>query len=303
MKISEQIEALETGKGIQYLLDAAFKIFRNPIVMFDTYYNLIAYTEVVTDDPLWNTLISTGTFRMAEQEFFSEERFTEDVANADKLVVMKSDKLKYDRILGNIFNSENIKVANIVMVESGLRFEPETQAAFEVLADRISAEIKNDNYYTVFGRDYHDAILRKILDGEFSDTMMYTPHVQILYDGFADYLYLAVVDLSKSSVYGGKITGFRNMMAERYPHFKFAVYSGYILALISSKYSTFPREEILENNEKFLEQNGIYTGISCGFENIYELRRHYDETVKMLKDGIAAGGGGNVFVQPGSKCD
>ena len=301
MKKTESFEALETGRGIQYLLDAACEIFRNPIVMFDTFYNLIAYTDLATDDPLWNTLISTGTFSMAEQEFFSEERFTEDVANADKLVVMKSDKLKYDRILGNIFNAENIKVANIVMVESGTRFGPDTQASFEALADKISAEIKNDDRYTAYGRNYHDAIIKKILDGRFGDTLTYTSHVQILYDGFEDYLYLAVADVSKCVMNGDGPELVKNLLIKKYPSFKFAVYSGYVLAVMSSRQRVFPPEEISGEDIKLLEQNNIFAGISSGFENIYELRRHYDETVTVLGNGIAAGGGRHIFLQPEKK--
>ena len=287
----EQIKTIEAGRGIQYLLDSAQSIFHNPIVMFDTNYALIAHTDVVTDDPLWNELVTTGTFSMAEQEFFFHERFTEDVANADKLVIMKSDKLKYDRILGNIFNRENIKVANIVMVECAAPFEKDTQAAFEALADKITDEIRNDDYYTKYGRTYHDAIIKKILDHQIKDPGIYTSHIQILYDGFEDYLYLAVVDVLNS----GKLAYFRGLLESRYPSSKFAVYSDYVLMIMSSKYDSFSPEGIIGGHENPFAQNSIFVGISHCFENLFELRKHYDEALTALKSGIA-GGSGNIFL-------
>lgn len=290
MKKSEQIKNLETGKGAQYLLDEAYRVLGNPIVMFDTYYSLIAYTKDSNDDPLWNTLVTTGTFSMTEQEFFSEERFTEAVANADKMVVMKSAKLKYDRILGNVFNSEKIKVANIVMVECKSAFEADTQQAFEILADRISFEIRNDKHYTEFGRTYHDTMINKILNGEISDTVIYTPHVQILYDGFFDYLYLAAVDINRNEKTADNLIYFRDLLRNEYPSFKFAVYNDYVLMIMSSKYYRFSSEILPGTHGNPFEQHNLYAGISGSFENLYELSGYYGEATTALKNRTAENG-------------
>ena len=296
----EQIKALETGKGLQYLLDSAYKIFGNPIVMFDTHYSLIAYTDVVTDDPLWNEIVSTGTFSMAEQKFFLSERFTEDAANADKLIILRSDKLKYDRILGSIFNRENIKVANIVMVECSAAFGKDIPAAFEAVTDKISGEIRNDEYYTAYGRTYHETIIRMILDDKIKDDGIYTPHVQILYDGFLDYLYVAVVDVLQGDKTPDRLECVRELLKKRYPSFKFAVYSDYVLMIISSKYDSFSPEGILGAYENPFEQNGLYAGISGSFENLYELKKYYKDALRILKKGIAGGiagsGGRKIFL-------
>jgi hypothetical protein len=299
MNKQEKIKNLETGKGIQYLLDAAYKIFGNPIVVFDTYYSLIAFTEDVNDDPLWNTLISTGTFSMEVQEFFSSEQFTESVANADKQVIMKSDKLKYDRILSNVFNREHIKVANIVMVECKTPFGKSILTDFEVFADKVMEEIKDDNYYIAYGRDYHDALINKILDGQIIDTFIYTSHVQILYDGFQDYLYLAAINTGNGTTRQNdhsNLKQIRDMLIQRYPSFKFGIYSDYILMIISSKYINFSPEIIIEDRqENIFAHNNLFVGISSSFENIYELDKYYNEAVTALKNGIAADNKQNIF--------
>jgi len=282
----DQIKALETGKGIQYLLDSAYKIFGNPIVMFDTHYALIAYTDVVTDDPLWNKLVSTGTFSIEEQEFFSSERFTEDVANADKLVVMKSNKLKYDRILGNIFNRESVKVANIVIVECKAPFGADIQVAFEAFADKVTNEIQDDDNFTEYGKAYHNDLIKKLLDHQINDPMIYTAHVQILYDGFEDYLYLAAVGLLQSDTSHDKLVFFKGLLENRYPSFKFAIYSDYIVMIMSSKYNNLSTEWFLGDQENPFVKNSLFVGISSSFENLYELRKYYNEAVTALRNGI-----------------
>ncbi|MCL2319115.1 MAG: hypothetical protein FWC45_03440 [Treponema sp.] len=291
-----EINALENGKGIQYLLDTAYRIFHNPIVIHDTNYNLVAYTDVVTDDPLWNELISTGTFGMKTQEFYARECFTENVANADKLAILKSDTLKYDRISGYIFNRDNIKVAIVIIVGCNTPFEEDDPAAFELFADKLTGEIKDDKYFTEFGRAYHEVIINKLLNRVIRDPKIYTPHVQILYDDFTDYLYLAVVDVTHSNIHQNRLAYFKSLLESRFRTFKFAVHSDYVVMIMSSKNKIQSKECFFNGSDAIFEQNNLFVGISSGFENFYELPEYYDKAVTALKKGISDSSGQRIFL-------
>ena len=290
MDKSAQIKALTQGKGIQYLLDAASEILHDPIAMFDTNYALKAYTDSCSDDPPWNELITTGTFSPETQEFFARECFTEEVANVNKLVILKSGKLKYDRIHGNIFNRDHIKVANLVMVGCNAPLGAEEMSAFELLVDKITHEIQNDEYYIVYGRAYHESIINKLLDRIITDPRIYTGHVQILYDNFEDYLYLAVVDTGRAGTHRNKPAYFKDLLESKHPSFKYAIYSGYIVMIMSSKYRKIHEAGFFDKHDNLFEQNNLFVGISNSFENLYELRQYYDEAVAVLKNGIETGG-------------
>jgi len=292
----EQIKSLAQGKGIQYLLNAAYTIFHNPIAMFDTNYTLKAYVNVTSDDPLWNELISTGTFSMETQEFFARESFTEDVANANKLVILKSSELKYSRVLGYIFNRDNIHVALIVMVVVDTPFEEEEQAAFEELVDKITMEIHDDEYFTAYGRAYHEAIIIKLLDRIIKDPRIYTPHMQILIDGFEDYLYVAVVDIKQNNGTQNSLMYFKDMLMNKYRSFKFAIYSGCIVMIMSSKYRVFYEGMFFDKDNNLFIENNLYLGVSSSFENPYELREYYEQAVTALKNGIKKNDNQRVFL-------
>jgi len=296
-----QIKALSKGNGIQYLLDAAHNIFHNPIAMFDTYYNLKAYTDVASDDPLWNELISTGTFSMQTQEFFAQEYFTEDVANADKLVILKSGELKHDRILGYIFNRENIRVALIVMVGLDALTGAEDIAAFEGLADKITDEIHDDDYFTSYGRAYHEAIIVKLLDGIIKDPTIYNPHVQILCDGFEAYIYASVVDVSHNNMetkesHQNTLAHFKSLLENSYRSLRYAIYSDSIVMIMSSKQKDFTEGLFFDKDNNLFTHNNLFVGISSSFENPYELRKYYDQAVTVLKNGIEKSKGRHIFL-------
>jgi hypothetical protein len=177
-------------------------------------------------------------------------------------------------------------VANIVMVECRSSFGTDIQAAYEMLAGKITEEIKDDEHYFTYGRDYHEAIIKKILDRQITDTFIYTAHVQILFDGFEDYLFLAAVDIRQSK--NKDLKQVRDMLVQRHPSFKFAIYSDYILMIMSSKNNCFSPEVIIGDQENPFEQNDFFFCISSRFENLYELEKYYNEAITALKNGIAA---------------
>ena len=279
----EQIKALKKDSGIQKLLDDAQGILLNPIAMFDMYYSLIAYTETETDDPIWNELISTGTFSMETQQFFADAYFTLNVSSADRIVVLKSELLKYDRVLAYAFNRNHIKVANLVMVACNIPFTADDLVAFNAFAEKITARIRNDGYYTEYGIAYHNDLIGKILDGYIKDTRIYAPHIQILYDGFDGYLYLAVVSVGSGETPHDRLVQMRDLLMDKYKSFKFAIYSGYIVMIISSKQESFYVNRILGKHDELFSSNDLCLGVSNCFENMYELRKYYDEAIAALK--------------------
>ena len=296
-----QIKALENGKGIQYLLDAAYEVFHNPILIHDTNYDLLAYTDVARfGDPVWDELVSTGTISMKTQEFYAKVWFTEDVANADKLVILKSGELKYDRITGYIFNRDKIKVAVMAMVWVDRPFESEDTAAFEELADKITCEIRDNDYFTAYGKAYHEALIVKLLDRVIDNPKIYTPHVQIFFDGFEDYLYVAVVRTMQNINTRKRLQYLKNFLENKYRSFKYAIYADDIVMVMSSRYKDFYRERSFDQNNNFLKQNNLFVGISGSFENPYALREYYDEAVMALKNGIDQNNGQRVFLCSGN---
>ena len=286
----EQVKEIREDQELQCLLDDAYKILRNPIAMFDTYYSLIKHTDVATDDVIWNELISTGTFSMETQKFFANERFTFNVSNADRIVLLKSDELKYDRVLAYVFNRENIKVALLVMVESNSPFTADDFIAFSALADKVTSKIRDDEHYLKFGRAYHDSILNMVLDGDIRDTRLYAPHMQIIYDGFESYLFLALLSVGKGSAQPDKLTFIKDLLVERFPAYKFALYAGCVVMIMSSKQNSFDSDSFFGEYEDFFERNDLYAGVSSSFENLYEIKDYYDEASTALTSVVESDG-------------
>ena len=289
MSKAEQIESLENGRGIQHLLDASLRIFQNPVCVFDTGYNLLADNKAECDDPLWQELISTGTFCQETLEFISSMYFAVLDADADKLAVMKNPKLEYDRLNVKLFNRNGIRVASLLMIGYNMPLEEEDSVALINLAEKIELEIIGDESFNIYGYKSHETIINNLLDGIFDDPKVYTAHIQILYDGFEDYLRLAVIDVGQNDIFQ-----INELLESRYPSYKFAKYSDQIVVIMSSKLKSFDEAALLD--ESLLAEYNMFAGVSDCFENMYELRGYYDQATAELSGGIKANNGQRVFV-------
>jgi len=282
MSKTEKMKKMKSGNGIQHLLDEGYKILGNPINAFDADYNLMAYTDVSVDDRFWIELITTGTFCIEAQMFFMNECFTDDVANAVKLALMKSDKLKYDRILGHVLNGNGIKVANVLMFECNEPFDQDTIAAFEILVDLLTKEISRDEHYITYGEEYQNRWIKKLIDYDIEEKGLYSPHVQILYDNFKSNLYLAVVDITRSEAQHNGTKYFVDLFRQKRNDFKYAVYDKYIVVILSTNHKSFDVNRELNGLADYFEQENMFVGISSSFENFFELRKYYAEAVQAL---------------------
>lgn len=282
MSKTEKMKKMKSGNGIQHLLDEGYKILGNPINAFDADYNLMAYTDVSVDDRFWIELITTGTFCIEAQMFFMNECFTDDVANAVKLALMKSDKLKYDRILGHVLNGNGIKVANVLMFECNEPFDQDTIAAFEILVDLLTKEISRDEHYITYGEEYQNRWIKKLIDYDIEEKGLYSPHVQILYDNFKSNLYLAVVDITRSEAQHNGTKYFVDLFRQKRNDFKYAVYDKYIVVILSTNHKSFDVNRELNGLADYFEQENMFVGISNSFENFFELRKYYAEAVQAL---------------------
>jgi len=297
MDMMEQVKALKNGVGIQNILTAAYKILGNPIVMFNTEYNLLSYTEVVTDDPVWNEIITQGTFSMETQEIFKSEGFIEAMANTKRITYMSSDKLKYDRIVGKVYNKNNVHVANLVTVECDKPFALHDPVVFEAICKLMTREISNSEFYQEYGKIYQETLIKNLIDGNFDDRELYASHVAILYDNLKDNLYLAVVDISQCDPDYAKLVYFRDLFRQMQTEYRYAIYSNYILIIISTNNRILDVNKELNELNLLFEQNKMYAGISGRFENLFELRKYYMEALKALKYVLESKSSQRIFPQ------
>lgn len=292
-----QINALVNGRGLQYLLNEAYKIFGNPALLFNMEYELLAYTEnVVADDWCWNEIVSRGVFCKDSIAFFKEEGFIDAAANTKDIAFLTSDKLEYDRYYGRITNSDHRTVVDLIITACYEPFDENTPAAVEALCRKLSKEISANKFYQRYGVTYHETLMRKLMNKDIDDKIIYSDHVANLYEGLKANIYVAVTEVGKCTKAFGDLEDLRDLFKRIQPEFTYAVYDHYLIILMSTDEERLKINVLLNILAAFFKENNLYAGISSRFDNLYKLRTHFDEAVEALTNGLTQAGDHNSFL-------
>ena len=275
---SSQIKAIRKGIGLQQLLDEAYSILGNPMLIFDMNYRLVAYTDVKNDDPIWNEFVETGRLSPKTIEFSMAESFIDVAANSDgRAYLLISEKLKYNRIIGQLYNKKSEPVADLAVVACKKPFEDNDQSLIRKICDKISQEIGNDKYYLNYGKAYIENMIIRLIENDFEDRRLYADHIANIYRGFKKYIYVAAASSADSN-----LVYLKELMRQTQPDLKYTIYHNRIVILFSSNYKTFQAKRDLQKLYSIFEQENIFVGISTSFENLFELPRYYAEAVAAL---------------------
>ena len=292
----KQLNKIKNGKGIQHILDRTYAIMGNPVLVFDMEYKLIAAAAgAVNDDPIWCEFMTHGKLTDTTIEFFKNESFIDSVANCtqfDGVTYLFSDKLKYDRFFGQLYNKEQLAVADMVMVACERPFKMDTPKLIKTVCNILSEELSKNNYYQIYGQVYQDNIMKLLIEATIADKGIYSGHVSNIEKGLKSHIFLAVIDIAQT-----KQTNHTNMEPKHFidlfkqaqPNCKYSVYNDYIVMLISSDRTKLSIKKDLNNLNELFEKENIHAGISSCFENLFELQKYYFEAMDALNDEKKAG--------------
>ena len=282
-----QLYEIEQGKGLQYVLDKTREIMGNPALIFDMEYKLIASpTDAENDDPIWCEFMTHGKLSDETIEFFKNESFIDSVANCtqfDGVTYLLSDNLEYDRIFGQVYNRDQLPVADLVMVACENPFEDYTPELIKTVCSILSEEISLDDDYQSYGQSYQESIIGKLIEGNISDKGVYSGHVSNIDRGLKPNIFIAVAEVPQVNPEYAHLAALRDSCKRAEPSFKYAIYSGYVIIIISSSKLAINFKKDLCNLLNLFEKEKISVGISSRFENLFELHKYYLEAVYALR--------------------
>ena len=292
----KQLKALENVRGVQNILDEAYKILGNPLLAHDMEYKLFAHNkDAVNDDPIWNEFTTNGTVDLHRLEFYKNETFFDMAAYAEKVTFLPSDSLKYDRIFGKLFVEDHIQIGCVVITACDKTFESYDIELFEIVCDILNKEFSKSEYYQNYGQAYMETLIGKLIEDNLDNKLLYTTHIESIYTGLKGDIRLIVADISQIDPTFSQLVFFRDLFKQTQPSFKYAIYLNYIIILMGSDSETFHIKQDLHKLYRIFEQNNIYAGISSRFENLFGLSRYYNEAVNALKLGLKTNGSQRIF--------
>jgi hypothetical protein len=276
----------------QRILDTAYRILGNPIVLIDTSYNLLARTEnTSTDDALWNELISGGRFSHETVDFFNTAGFIQAVAGSEVVSLLHSEALAYDRACAKFFDSGGIQLGSIVVVACYRPFEPADFDNMILTCELISADIRRD-VFSMTENVFCDATLDALLacSGDLENAGVLTLRAEL-----KPYIYVAVADVSVYEHTLSHLAYFRDVFSRLQKEYKYYIHLNNIVILLGTDRDLLSAERDLKQLGIFFARYHVFVGVSGAFLNLSEFRAHYKQALDALNHGMSQSGGAHIF--------
>ena len=283
----QHILKIRKRKGLKYILDEAYKILGNPIFVFNMEYELIAHSEGYdNDDRICAEFVKYGKLGAETIEFFKDENFIDAVANCNGTTYLSSEKLKYDRIFGQLYNdnSKLCPVADLVIVACEQPFCKDMSDLIATLCTVISSAFAKDKFYKKYAVSYQENIAALLLDGKIENKGIYSGHLANIYNSLKNNIFLVAANIESGAAMQ-KLMQRRDAFSLACPDFKYYIYSGYIVMLLSFEEKTLNfQNKCLRKIFRLAKKFNMPLGISDCFENLFEMNEKYRQALLALEE-------------------
>jgi hypothetical protein len=285
------------AEALKKIVSSAYEALGNPLVMFDTSYNLLAFSENrVDDDPLWNEFVSNGVFSHETVDFFNRAQFIRAVSDCDVVTLLKHEDLKYDRACAKFFDGNGIQLGNITVVACYRPFCPQDYKVMEEVCQQIADEIENNAAIAMTERVFYEKFISDLLENNASPQSL-ADSLGSLYSDHGRHIFLLTADISRYDQTLSHLAYLRDTLAALQEEFRYFIYLNNIVILASFDKPIIDTAKDLGKLNSFFIKYNIYAGVSDSFgaRDLGAARSHYRQAVAALNYGMSRNPGCRIY--------
>lgn len=274
------------NKGLQGIIDEAYKTLRNPIIIIDNSYKILAMNKEVVD-------VNERFKFQAELGYLLEENL-EDIKSAKVYEEMRKTKFPHYGFdpksgltwINSLVYVYGIEAAHLGVIETGKKFTAQDQEFIHFLCNLISLELqKNDSYIRNHGI-MHNVFLSELLEGIVSSpSLIDIRSRQLEWETSGNFCIMTLFDKS-NTIFNKKASIISEYLRPIFPGSHWAVYENKIVFLLSLKDKNI--QNLLDENSRlliYLKENYLTASFSNIFKNLTGTTNAYQQSLKAFDLG------------------
>lgn len=274
------IEILHANQGLQAIVDKAFEILQNPIIVVDTSYKILAMYQKNVDTGERTDLEeqrAAGYMLQSNIDAMNRARIYEQTREKGYPLYNKEPGAAHGWITALVY-IHGIEVGQIGVMDSLHAFTDVDFELIDFLCKVISLELQKSDFYRTNQGLMHSYFLADLLDNQVHDSSSIEQRMTNLGWNLTSGLYIMLLTDSARNFFDGKAQLITRQLHHMMPDSRWVIYHGQIVFLISSDTpKTFHQSEQLYH---YLEINHLTASISNRFGNILDIRKYYLQAVK-----------------------
>jgi len=277
---SHLIEVLHSNQGLQAIIDKAYEILQNPIIVVDSSYKILAMyqaTDISEERSDLEEQRSLGYMLESNIEAMNRAKLYEQSRMAQYPIYSKDPSASSGWITALIY-IHGIEVGQIGVMDSSHAFTEIDFELIDFLCKVVSLELQKSDFYRTNQGLMHSYFLSDLLDNQVHDGAAIERRMANLGWKLTSNLHIMLISDLARNFFDGKAQLITSQLHNILPSSRWVIYHGQIVFLLSSDTpKTFAESESLYH---YLEINHLTASISNSFDNILDIRKHYLQAVK-----------------------
>ncbi|KPU42499.1 hypothetical protein OXPF_42840 [Oxobacter pfennigii] len=279
------LSSLVMGKGLQYMLESSYELLKNPMVITDANYKLLAYTKGLEfNDPMYNEIIKYGY--VPNDALISKDSppiiVDRENYRKGKPYIVKMSNLLHRRMYGRITAKEH-RLAHLIIYEVNKPFEDNDIELANMLCDAFSLEIQKTALLQQKRVFNEETFFTELLDGKLEEMGVIRNTAEILNLRPEKKLYIFSIDLNQCDINKFSLAYVQKSLEEMIPCCLSAHYEDWIVMLVSCETEIFNDKNFLSKLYYFLKNTKVYAGLSMCFCKLSETRKYFLQSVKAME--------------------
>jgi len=282
---SHLIEVLHANFGLQAIIDKAFEILQNPIIVADNSYKILAMYQDMSayaDREDLEEQRNLGYVLQSNIDAMNKAKIYEQTREKGYPIYSKEHSSSHGWITALIY-IHGIEVGQIGVMDSR---HPFTEVDFELidfLCKIVSLELQKSDFYRTNQGLMHSYFLADLLDNKVHDGTAIKQRMTNLGWNLASGLYILLLHDSSRNFFDGKAQLITQQLHNLMPHSRWVIYHGQIVFLVS-----FTSTEAIRQNKQLLQYlsiNHLTASISNRFDDIIAIQKYYQQAIKAAEFG------------------
>lgn len=280
------LEFLEFDNSLQSATEYSYRIFQNPVFVFDTNYNLISATWEALEKLNYKDSVTVHKC-FTDKEFKMINRMNHihnKVKKSEIPIRAYNDILGYEQLYCAINTEKDL--GHIVVSAIQKPLEDIDEEILLIFKKYVDLQMRKDSFIRNTRGFSYEYFLRDLLDGKLTMNQSVLTSTNYIDSEFSKNMYCLVIETARSSTAINPIQT-RNIMESRFPNSKSIIYNGQIVVIINIPTNQLMPEEYIISCQKVCYENELYAGLSNCFQNIFELPEYYLQALRAIELGAS----------------
>ncbi len=195
------LASLAKARGLESVVNNAYTILGNPIIVSDNSWKALAITSCVkeTDDIALNEFIKNGALSLETISIIFKEKLTDRIEQSETSFCCKVSTMKYPRLFCRVTIGSRI-VATVSVVGYNRPFAARDYLLISMLANAISAEMQKNKFLHYTRGFLYEEFIVDLIEGRIKNHSVIEEKVKSLNLGLKRYIYVITVDIKEFDI-------------------------------------------------------------------------------------------------------